>query len=59
MSDDHDHSHHEHDHGHQHPSPVAPEPLLPEDAGSRALSEALHSSFAVVKVAMVVLAIVF
>ncbi|HZQ46289.1 MAG TPA: hypothetical protein VFC07_04700, partial [Verrucomicrobiae bacterium] len=51
MSDDHDHSHHEH--------PVPPEPAMPEDTGSQALSEALRSSFAIVKVLMVVLVIVF
>ena len=56
MSDDHDHSHHDHT------TPGAsapPEPALPEDTGSQALSEALRSSFAIVKVLMVVLVIVF
>jgi membrane protease subunit HflK len=56
MSDDHDHSHHEH------AAPgisAPPEPTLPEDTGSQALSEALRSSFAIVKVLMVVLVIVF
>jgi membrane protease subunit HflK len=55
MSDDHDHSHHDHDHGHDHPAPVAPEPLFAEDAGSRALAEALKSSIFIVKVVMIVL----
>jgi membrane protease subunit HflK len=58
---DHDHgqghSHdHEHDHGHSH-EPAAPE--TPLDPGSQALAEALKSSFAIVKVVMVLLVIVF
>jgi modulator of FtsH protease HflK len=59
MSDDHDHSHHDHDHGQDHPAPAAPEPSIVEDAGSRALAEALKSSFFIVQVVMVVLVGVF
>jgi modulator of FtsH protease HflK len=51
MSDD--PTHHDHDHG---PAPEAP---APEDAGTRALSEALRSSFFIVKVVMVILVAVF
>jgi membrane protease subunit HflK len=58
MSDDHDHSHHDHDHGHEH-SPAAPEPAMVEDAGSRALAEALKSSFFIVQVVMVVMVGIF
>ena len=56
MSDDHDHSHHDH------ATPaksVPPDPAMSEDTGSQALSEALRSSFAIVKVLMVVLVIIF
>jgi modulator of FtsH protease HflK len=42
----HDHDHHEHDH---------PQPPEMQDAGSQALSEALRSSFVIVKVAMAAL----
>jgi len=59
MSDEHDHSHHDHDHGHEHPAPVAPELAPLEDAGSEALSQALKSSFGIVKIAMVVLVVLF
>src|ERR1051325_9777853 len=53
MSDhSHPHSHGDHDHDHR-----APETAV--DAGSQALAEALGSSFAIVKVVMVVLLIVF
>jgi len=45
---------HEHDHTHEHPVPVTP-----EDAGSQALAEALHSSFAIVKVVMVLMVLAF
>lgn len=58
MSDDHDHSHHDHDHGDEHP-PAAPEPAMVEDAGSRALAEALKSSFFIVKVVMVAMVGIF
>lgn len=61
MSDEHGHSHddHDHNHGHERPAPATPEPALVEDAGSRALAEALKSSFFIVKVVMVVLVGVF
>jgi modulator of FtsH protease HflK len=75
MSDKHDHKHdhhgHDHDHGHSHgdiklpvKETVAPAPApIPEraqeDAGSAALSEALRSSFAIVKVLMILLVIAF
>lgn len=65
-----DHHHHDHDHGHDHghthdhnhdapvtPAPVAEGPI--EDTGSRALSDALRASFAIVKVVMIVLVLVF
>ena len=48
MSDDHDHHDHEH--------PPAPET---QDAGSQALSEALRSSFAIVKIVMVLMVAAF
>ena len=44
---------HEHDHPH-HP----PAPMLPEDAGSQALAEALRSSFVIVKIAMAALVVI-
>ena len=47
MSDEHEHHHHEHE---------APEAL---DAGSQALAEALGSSFAIVKIVMVLMVVVF
>src|SRR5258708_23226706 len=48
------------DHDHLHPDePKAPVPETPADAASQALSEALQSSFAIVKIAMVVLAVGF
>ena len=56
MSDAHDHLHH--DHGHEHP-PAQPAPEVADDSGSQALSEALRSSFAIIKVIMVGLLIVF
>ncbi len=46
----------------ENPAPAAPPPPAPEpteDAGSRALSEALHSSFGIVKVIMLILVVVF
>ncbi len=64
---DHDHDHgHSHDHDHSHgsgpggkPAPTPePEPVF-EDAGSRALAEALSSSFAIVKVIMLALLVLF
>jgi membrane protease subunit HflK len=56
-----DHKHdHDHDHEHHSHDAAAPgAPLVSEDAGSQALSEALRSSFAIVKVVMVVLVVVF
>ncbi len=62
MSDDHDHSHHEHGHSHPAPAPTTPptpDPAVSEDAGSQALSEALRSSFFIVKLVMIVLVGVF
>src|SRR5258708_26126993 len=48
------------DHDHLHlDEPKAPTPETPADAASQALSEALQSSFAIVKIAMVVLAVGF
>jgi membrane protease subunit HflK len=49
---DHPHSHDDHDHSHG-----APE--TPMDAGSQALAEALHSSFAIVKIVMAALFVIF
>jgi membrane protease subunit HflK len=48
-----DHSHPHHDHEHPHP------PDMPVDAGSQALTEALRSSFAIVRIVMVLLVLVF
>jgi membrane protease subunit HflK len=39
--------------------PETPPPMVAEDAGSQALAEALHSSFAIVRVIMVILVVVF
>ena len=47
---------HEHPHPHEHPAPA---PMMPDDAGSQALAEALRSSFAIVKVAMVLMVVAF
>lgn len=60
---DHDHSH-DHDHGHApthaHGSgPATSGPETPIDPGSQALSEALRSSFVIVKVAMALLVVAF
>jgi len=69
----HDHDHdHDHDHGHSHgeielkgsaPAATPPSPPEPEhareDAGSAALSEALRSSFFIVKIVMAFLVIYF
>lgn len=55
MSDEHEHDHSAHAHG-----PAAPAPSeTPEDAGSQALSEALRSSFAIVRFVMAALVVVF
>jgi modulator of FtsH protease HflK len=51
MNDDHSHPHGEHEHPHP--------PEMPVDAGSQALSEALRSSFAIVRIVMVLLVLVF
>jgi len=61
MSDNHDHPEHEqgHEHNHGASEPGAPAPVTAEDAGSQALSEALKSSFAIIKIVMVILVIVF
>src|SRR5471030_109545 len=48
MSDD--HKHHDHDHH---------EPVAALDAGSQALAEALRSSFAIVKIVMVLMVVAF
>jgi len=50
MSDEHEH----HDHSHPHDAPVAT-----DDAGSQALAEALGSSFAIVKIVMVLMVVAF
>ena len=47
---------HEHDHTHGHPAPA---PVTPDDTGSQALAEALRSSFAIVKVVMVLMVLAF
>jgi modulator of FtsH protease HflK len=48
-----DHSHPHDDHGHPHP------PEMPVDAGSQALTEALRSSFAIIRLVMVALVVLF
>ena len=54
MSDEHEHHHHPHDHDH------APDATVTkDDAGSQALAEALGSSFAIVKVVMVLMVVAF
>lgn len=62
MSDKHDHPHHDHDHDHphdhDHAQPAAPS-LEGEDAGTQALAGALKSSFAIVKVIMIGLLLLF
>ena len=70
-SHDHDHGN-DHDHSHDHdrepartavaataPTPPPDDAPMIEDAGSRALSEALSSSFAIVKVILVLLTVIF
>lgn len=63
MSDKHDHPHHhdhDHDHGHDHGKPApAPATLEGEDAGTQALAGALKSSFAIVRVVMIGLVVLF
>jgi membrane protease subunit HflK len=48
-----------HEHEHEHDQHPAPAPVTPEDAGSQALAEALRSSFAIVKVAMLLMVLAF
>ena len=48
------HEHHEHD-----SEKPAPTPMMPDDSGSQALSEALRSSFAIVQWIMAALVVVF
>jgi membrane protease subunit HflK len=55
---DHQHHHHDHNHGHPHGHEMPAAPTV-EDAGSRALSDALRSSFIVVRIVMAVLVLVF
>ena len=50
MSDDHEHRSH---------ARAPPAPVTPDDAGSQALAEALRSSFAIVKVVMVLMVLAF
>lgn len=57
--DDHQHHHHDHDHDHGPSSPSSAAPELIEDAGSRALAEALRSSFVIVRVLMAALVVLF
>jgi len=58
MSDSHDHPH-PHDHGRKPDPAPPPAPEGAEDAGAQALSDALRSSFNIVKVIMVGLVVVF
>jgi modulator of FtsH protease HflK len=50
---------HEHDHSHPHEPQAPPPSVTPEDSGSQALAEALRSSFAIVKVAMLLMVLAF
>lgn len=63
MSDKHDHPHHhdhDHDHDHDHGKPApAPATLEGEDAGTQALAGALKSSFAIVRIVMIGLVVLF
>lgn len=54
---EHSHPHGEHEHDHEHPHAHTPE--TPVDAGSQALTEALRSSFAIVRFVMFLLVLVF
>ena len=47
------------EHEPDHESHPAPAPVMPDDAGSQALAEALRSSFAIVKVAMLLMVVAF
>ena len=51
--------HEHHDHPHSHDEPKTPVPLMPDDAGSTALSDALRSSFLIVKFLMAGLVVLF
>jgi membrane protease subunit HflK len=62
MSEDHDHTHPEQGRSQPAATPAAspaPGPVVSEDAGSQALSEALRSSFFIVKLVMIVLVALF
>lgn len=59
MSDEHSHQHPPGEPPHEHAPVPSPEPVLPEDAGSRALADALRSSFIIVQVVMVFLVLLF
>lgn len=62
MSDKHDHPHHEHEHDHSHShdhAKPAPASLEGEDAGTQALAGALKSSFAIVRIVMIGLVVLF
>jgi membrane protease subunit HflK len=54
MSDKYEHPHHTQEH-----FAPAPAPVTPDDAGSEALAEAFHSSFAIVKFVMLLLVVLF
>lgn len=56
MSDEHKHLPGEPEHQ---PADTSPEPGLTEDSGSRALGEALRSSFLIVRIVMVILVLLF
>ena len=49
----------EHDHHNHDETPQAPVPLMPDDVGSKALSDALESSFWIVKIIMGALVVLF
>jgi membrane protease subunit HflK len=62
MSDQHDHPHHDHDHPHHDHGPAKPAPAPlegAEDSGTQALSGALKSSFAIVRIVMAGLVVLF
>jgi len=54
-----DHDHYDHDHEHPNDPPAGAGPNAVEDAGSQALADALRSSFAIVKLVMIVLVVIF
>ncbi|MDB6130638.1 MAG: hflK 2 [Verrucomicrobiales bacterium] len=62
-SHDHDHGHshdeHDHEHNHEHEAAAAPQILDAEDINSQALSDALKSSFYIVRAIMVILIVIF